>query len=311
MGMDDLLILAEKIKQAKRKARECRAAAREANVGYQKLARRQPELDEMAKLADDLAVEFKRLYAAATEAYQARNGRLAGQLSARGRMVERECKNLNRQISDLRDELRMASARAKVWYDEAREHEWKIVDYRYEARALRDTPLVGFSPKAAMFGDEVGDFLDEFPLPVFDKLASIRYADEMKVEGGHRILGKTAMKNFDTKTKLVTVPILESAEITIFRNDSKRSLKKAITREVGHVVYRGFMDEPKRRQWMDLYQNKRKERGLITHAARLSAEEDFYDSFAYFKLKPERLKKFDEKGYTFISNIYDALLKQT
>lgn len=304
MGNLDLLILSEKIREAKRQAWMRRDAARKAKAEYATLRNElQPRIEEVSELADQFAQEFRRLYRAAPEAYEARNGALAKELSARGRRMESECKNLNKEKGELIEQLKEAYQKYKDLYDEAEEYDWKVKEYESKARALRDTPVEGFTGSSFMSDREVENFLNEFPRVVFGKIAEINYFDELRVEGGVRCLGETTGI---PDANMGIMPALEEAQIAIYRNDSKAATKQTIAHEIGHVIFNGFMDGVQRRRWRELYEERRKmgRRGLVTDYAGTNADEGFCEWFAYFKMRPEHLEKFDEKGYTFIKNMH-------
>jgi prefoldin subunit 5 len=306
MGKLDLLVLKEKIEQAKQEARKRKDAARKANAEYAALREElQPQIDEMSEIADKLAQEFRRLYREAQDAYAMKRGADAKAFSQRGRMIESKCKELNGQISELREELKEAYQKYKELYGEAEEYELKAKEYENDARALRNVPVEGFTGNGLMSDTEVENFLNEFPLAVFSKITEISYFNEVHIEeDGKRCLGKTI-----SMVEASAMPMIDDAEIAIYRNDSKPQLKHTIAHEIGHAVFLGFMDGLQRRRWGELYEARRKmgKEGLVTDYAGTSVEEGFSEWFASFKLEPEELKKFDEKGYTFINSLHRSL----
>lgn len=112
--------------------------AGQAKRSYQeKEAQRQLDIDRLKSEADALAAEFKRLYQASRDAYNAGEGGLAKGLSLQGRAIQAQCEAVNAQWHGLLHTLSPLKADIDALYQAAQERHQQAITCVNQAKELR------------------------------------------------------------------------------------------------------------------------------------------------------------------------------
>jgi len=103
----------------------------------EKDAQRQLEIDHLKSQADALAAEFKRLYQASGDAYNAGEGGLAKGFSLQGRAIQAQCEAVNAQWHGLLHTLSPLKADIDALYQAAQERHQQAITCVNQAKELR------------------------------------------------------------------------------------------------------------------------------------------------------------------------------
>ncbi len=267
-----------------------------------RVAKNQPQIDELSRQADELAVVFKRLVKEAAEAYAADDGELAKVLSDERKAKQAECEALNQRANRLRQELardyeslqRVQSYLAMVLKD--------IERLTAETSPSRHVKLAGFQQARGVTPEIVRQELDPLPPRLLEKIVSVTYIDEVARDGA---VGRTANKaqNPD-QTKVYLYINLFSVE----ESELKESYRDTIVHEAGHVLFDWVMNSVQRWEWGKLYnQTLRDGESFITEYAGQSMREDFGECFMKYIRYPTELRRNYMARYTFIDKVYKEI----
>jgi hypothetical protein len=271
----------------------------EAEVRYRSLAaRNQPHIDELQGRANNLAIEFKRLYREASDAYTESDGALAKQLSAEGHRVQLKCEGLNAQANTLRIELRTLRDLIYVSRQRSKEATLEIAASRTQLRNSRATAVRGFEASGLLGNLRIECILDSFPQPVFEHVVSIEYQREIFAitPSGMKIpaLGETAWTAQDTA-------IIKIAHQTgTVPDEVSVPYSSAIAHEIGHVVYEKLISDHERAEWFVISEE------APSYLSTFGIEdevEDFAEAFRLFILQPIVLEQKDQRKYRYIKAI--------
>lgn len=199
------------------------------------------EIEEKKKKANELALEFRRLYRESQEAYADGDGELAKELSEEGHDIQDECEALNAEVADLYEELK---------------------DLRRQAAEIGDLPQTVLQGMPVSFQKVVTDTLNALPSRhVSDKLIErVSYSDRyIRGSSGNPIQANSHFSQVGGKTVIVINRQTPQGFV------SQDDMRIAIAHEVGHVVYRNFLNDDKRADWASSF----------THT-----DDDSEDSFA-------------------------------
>lgn len=257
-----------------------------------------PQINKLSREADILALKFRSIYAEARERFIGGDKDGAAELKEKGYPIEMECRRLNGEANALRRQCDDKYREYKELFKKADHLDVRASRYKEEAAKLRETNVSSFSENAAMNDGEVELFLDGFPQGIFKKIQSITYNDvSPRNVAADKELGRTTLDVRSNKVRIV-----------IYGHPNKLFMQETIAHEIGHTIYRYFMNNKQRWEWGRGHEG-RYLRGadFITPYAREGVEENFCECFAYFKLQPGRLVGFDEQAFNFINAIYNSI----
>ena len=213
------------------------------------------EIDEKKKRADELALEFRRLYQESQEAYADGDGELAKELSEEGHEAQDECEALNEEVADLYRELR---------------------DLKRQTARISVLPQTALQGMPVSFQKAVTDTLNTLPARhVSAKLIErVSYSDRYIVgSSGNPIQANT---NFNKVTGKATI-VINRQTPTGFK--SLGNVEIATAHEVGHVVYREILTDRQKANWNSNFNHPK------------GPEESFAESYRYYYLNREKLAK--------------------
>ncbi len=286
----------ELIKKALEAASEVLKLEEKAKTGKKfwldEVKRLQPEIDELSKQADPLAIKFKDYYSRAREAFENDEKDLAAQLKEEGYPYETECRALNNKANDLRFYLDGLNKKYKSLYNKADEVHRKSLRYIAKAKEIRNTAVINFLESQYYSNNEIEDFLDLMPQVLFKKIKSISYVDKPRY-----FTDRTSGQTFHGGSPL-------KARIEIYGHLFKDEMKRTIVHEIGHVAYEYFLSEDDKMRFECLESGYRAEKYFISDYAPKSIKESFCECFAVYKMDPQELSDYDEDIYNFIKEIY-------
>lgn len=159
----------------------------------------------------------------------------------------------------------------------------------------------GFENSQLMKNEEVRDYLkNTFPERHVNNITMdcIKYHDQYVGVGNQIELGhwesRQPVKGLDVRDR----------EIVINRQDSvgsmdKREMKDTIAHEVGHQVFRRYLENADRKAWHEISDKAGKGKYVSEYAAE-SYREDFAESYRYYIRHPEQLKEASSEKYGFM-----------
>lgn len=270
---------------------------------YTKLAEKyQPEIDQLQQQADALAQKFKSLYQEASDAYNSGDRASAKSLSVQGHNVEDECKSLNQKANARREELKRLQNTITQLYEQSRSLKLQADDCRRQAQQIRSTMVVNFQVSGVTSEEEIEGFLDQFPEKIFKNLEFVTYVHEQLFEETGTT--KTPSRGFTVLGSKGKDTIRIGKQSGKTDNIRRKNTLETIAHEIGHVVYRKFLTDDQKATW---YSWDAEAKDWIDKYAFMNDEESFAQSLGIFKTQPKRLKKFNEKMYTFINEIHSKL----
>lgn len=165
--------------------------------------------------------------------------------------------------------------------------------------------IKGFEDCEFMSEREIRESLDSLPesqrRQVAENVGRINYVDEAPENGeGRRVYGRTY--ELEDGRKL---------GIDIYRHDDKEAAMHTVYHECGHVQYANLTPE-KQEGWYRLYQGGGEEeqisQGVIRgYEPQERPEEDFCETYAYYRNAPERVARRSPSKYIFMkSHVYEG-----
>lgn len=269
---------------------------------YRELSEKyQPKIDEFQARAEELAKEFRRLYSESQEAYSSGDGASAKNLSLAGHSIEDRCKAINSQANVLRNELKSILGKIQLLRKKANDLQIQADSSYKQAGAMRKTRINNFGFSGIMTNDETEELLDKLPQVVFNDIGSIEYINQEGMgKWGNLILGGIEI---DVKTR--------KKVIKIFKHDLslEDDIKRTIIHEVSHLIFERHLTIRDRQVWQGLYENS-EDRNFVSSYAIRSVEEDFCESFAWFRTTPYKLENKSEAKYNFIKDFQKKLERE-
>lgn len=253
-----------------------------------------PQIFALLRKADPLAVEFRRIYAEAREAYVNDEKDRAAALKEEGYLIELECRRLNNEANALRKECDDVYKKYKALFKKADQFDMQANKYRAEADNLRQTAIKGFTNDSIFTDEEIEKFLDSMPQKFFCNIEEVRYIDKWRFENEGLVEGEI----FNNKPSM-------NAVVEIYCHEGPKRIKRTIAHEIGHVAYTQFMSDSERQQFARLEWYHIKNNDPITFYAIKNTKESFCECFAIYRVESERLENYNLEIYKFIKNIYE------
>jgi chromosome segregation ATPase len=281
--------------------------ARSLKAEYQRLFREfQPEIDDLQSQADKLANEFRELYRRSQQAYLEDNRALAKSLSIQGHAVQEQCEALNAKANARRDQLKNLQGQIDDLYLRADGLKEEAKKCREKAEELRKTYIRGFEDSEIINNEDIEEFLDGFSQRIFKEVKKIEYTENLFWESKIRKIKVVSrgMTIWDKNNKAIIKIGKQLKEKSIKK---AQGFKKAIAHEIGHIVYRRFLTDEQKAEWFVWYAEDLEKGRFISEYALENEEEDFAESFRFFKLEPEMLQNYDERRYNLIKEVVEEL----
>jgi len=267
-----------------------------ATLRYRDLvATNEPRIRELSQQADALAIEFRRLYREASDAFAEDEKELAKQLSIEGREVQSRCEALNHEANEMRTDLRSLRDLIATTRQRSKEIRSQIVTLGNRLTTLRTTTVRGFEQSGLLDNIALERTLDLLPQSVLGVVDTIEYQKEIWeiMSSGRKFpaRGRTTWNAIDHATIQIARQPASTAE------EARNQYAYVLAHEVGHVAYEKFASDEEKANWFAVSEEASTPLSSYSVA---SDVEDFAEAFAFFVLYAAYLEQRDPKRYSYM-----------
>jgi hypothetical protein len=222
--------------------------------------------------ANELALEFRRLYRESQKAWADEDKELAKQLSEEGHETQAKCEALNEEVKGLYRDLKELNAKRRGLFSQD----------NLPSMALRGMP--------STFQEAVIETLKLLPSHhISAKLIErVSYSDRYVVNPQTKIPKQAELVSW----KIGGKPYIRINRQTREGFTEIEDLKIAVAHEIGHVVYRKFLTDGQRAEWEASFKHKKGD-----------SEDSFAQCYALYYLRKEWLAE----EHVMVKQFFDQL----